>query len=78
MLCHSRSEALGVTWEHRTLPDIMKIQIQHDNSLKTWEGRDGTVVNQLLESVINRSVLMVCKSGNKGAGFWSKGWDQGS
>ena len=37
--CHSWSETFGVTWEHGALPDIVKIQIQHDHSLKTWEER---------------------------------------
>lgn len=43
--CHSWSETFGVTWEHGALPDIVKIQVQHDNSLKTWEGRKKTRVN---------------------------------
>ena len=31
----SRSESLGITWEHAGLPDVVKTKIQHSNSLKT-------------------------------------------
>lgn len=43
--CHSWGETFGVTWEHGALPDIVKIQVQHDHSLKAWEGRKRKRVN---------------------------------
>ena len=55
--CHSRSESLGVTWEHGSLPDIMKIQVQHDHTLKTWEGRDGNSVECMNQTSRGGGVL---------------------
>lgn len=34
--CYSRSDALRITWKHRALPDVVKIQVQHDNTFKTY------------------------------------------
>lgn len=43
--CPSRSETFGVTWEHGALSDVVKIQIQHDHTFKTLEGKERSRVN---------------------------------
>lgn len=35
----SRSQPLGVTWEHGSLANIVKAQVQHAHSLQAWVGK---------------------------------------
>lgn len=35
----SRSQSLGITWEHGGLADIVKAQVQHADSLQAWVGQ---------------------------------------
>lgn len=44
----SRGQPLGVTWEHGSLTNIVKAQVQHADSLQAWVAKHSFLLKKLL------------------------------